>query len=133
MILGFDYGRKRIGVAVGQTLTQSATPLTQISVHDGEPDWQAIEKLIQEWKPYLLLVGLPFNMDGSAGPMVKVVKKFIAQLQERTHLPVESINEALSSREAKSRIADLQGNKRYSKEMLNSVAAQVIVETYLLG
>lgn len=131
IILGFDFGRKRIGVAIGQNFTQTASPLTQISVTAGDPDWQQIKNLLKEWQPTLIVVGLPLNMDGSRGPMVAAVEKFIAQLEQRYPLPVKPINEILSTREAKSRLTASRGHTRWSKEELNSVAAQIIIETYL--
>lgn len=130
-VLGFDFGCKRIGVAVGQNLTYTATALTQIAVIAGEADWQQIETLIKKWCPDLLVVGLPLNLDGSRGPMVVLVEKFIKQLEQRYRLAVKPVNEILSTRAAKARLTELHGNTRWSKQDLNSMAAQIIVETYL--
>ena len=64
-LLGFDFGMKNIGIAVGQELTRTANPLTAIKARDGIPDWELIARLLQEWQPALLVVGLPLNMDGT--------------------------------------------------------------------
>lgn len=128
-LLGFDFGRKRIGVAVGQSLTGTASPLSQI---DATHDYlEAIEKIIQQWRPQILIVGHPIHMDESESHMSKAATQFAKQLEQRFNLPVHLIDERLSTREAKQRIEELKGNKRYTKEQLNSVAAQVILETWL--
>ena len=75
-LLGFDYGLKNIGVAVGQDLTQTANPLTVIKARDGIPNWDDIEALITEWQPKLLIVGLPLNMDGTEQQMTTAARKF---------------------------------------------------------
>ena len=72
-LLGFDYGRKRIGVAVGQCVTQSATALATVSARDGKPDWTAITRLLEEWKPDALVVGIPYHMDGSEQDMTRLL------------------------------------------------------------
>jgi putative Holliday junction resolvase len=129
--LGFDYGRKRIGLAVGQNLTRSATAIAQINVGSEGPNWEAIEKQIKEWSPQLLVVGLPLNMDESKSPMSKAAERFASQLEKRFGLPVKLIDERLSTREAKERLTLEKGNTRWSKAELNSTAAKVILETYL--
>jgi putative Holliday junction resolvase len=96
-LLGFDYGRKRIGVAVGQRLTGSATPLTTIQAHAGQPDWTAISHLIAEWKPDALVVGIPYHMDGSEQDMSRAAQRFCRQLEGRYGLPVYPAEERLSS------------------------------------
>jgi putative Holliday junction resolvase len=125
-ILGFDFGKKRIGVAVGQQLTNSARPLTQIN----SIDWDSIDKLLEEWQPQTLIVGLPLNMDDSISPLAKVAKKFAKQLEQHCNLPTHLIDERLSSREALERLKDMGKNKP-SKEEINSMAAAVILETWL--
>src|SRR5210317_2145775 len=96
-LLGFDYGRKRIGVAVGQQVTQSATALTTVSARDGKPDWPAITRLIEEWKPDALVVGIPYHMDGSEQDMTRAAQRFCRQLEGRYRLPVHPADERLSS------------------------------------
>lgn len=128
-LLGFDFGSKRIGVAFGQTFTGTATPLTQLAVNNGQPDVSAIQRLIEEWHPDAMVVGLPLNMDASASKTSKAAQKFARWLEAEFKLPVHLMDERLSSREARERL-ELSG-KKYTKQQLNSVAAQVILEGYL--
>lgn len=97
-VLAFDYGLRRIGVAVGQTLTQSARPLTILSARDGVPDWQQIEALLTEWQPDRVLVGLPLNMDGSLSEMARRARKFAGRIHGRFGVAVDMVDERLSSR-----------------------------------
>ena len=128
-VFGFDYGTKRIGVAVGQTLTKTANALTQIS-HSDQPDWQKIDALMTEWAPTMLVVGLPLNMDDSLSNTAKAAKQFAQQLQQRYQLPTELIDERLSSREARERLQQ-QGKRNPDKQTINSMAAQIILENWL--
>jgi putative Holliday junction resolvase len=125
-LLGFDFGTKRIGIAVGQTLTKSARPLQQIS----SVDWSSLDKLIAEWRPAALVVGLPLNMDDSPGKMAKAATEFAAALREHYSLLVHLCDERLSSREALERLAE-RGNTKPSKAELNCMAAAVILESWL--
>lgn len=120
----FDYGRKRIGVAVGQTLTATASPLETIAVNKAAPDWDAIAKIIRQWNPAALVVGYPLNMDGTTQSMTRAAVRFMNQLRHRYRLPVYQADERLSSYEAGSRL------KKNSRD-LDAVAAQVILETWL--
>ncbi len=123
-LLGFDYGRRRIGVAVGQTITATASPLKTISCRDFKPDWNSVQQLIQEWQPEALVVGMPINMDGSEHELRDRVLRFTRQLHGRFLLPVHTIDERLSSYEAESRQED---TRQYG---VDSVSAQVILETW---
>jgi len=87
-LLGFDYGSKRIGVAVGQELTRSAQGLRTLHNNQSGPDWPAISELIQEWQPELLVVGMPHNMDDTPHPLAPLIEDFGKQLQQRYNLPV---------------------------------------------
>ena len=126
-LLGFDYGEKRIGVAVGQTITSTANPLSSVRVRRSIPDWTAIEVLIQTWKPDALVVGLPLNMDGTEQLTTTLARRFGNQLHGRFSLPVHTMDERLSTREARERLA--------SRGQLDAeddpVAAQVILEGWL--
>ena len=128
-IFGFDFGSKRIGIAIGQTLTKQARALTQIN-NNSEPDWQTLDSLINEWRPQTLIVGLPLNMDDSLGNSAKAAKKFAQQLQQRYQLPIELVDERLSSREARERLQQ-QGKNKPNKQSINSMAAQIILEDWL--
>ena len=126
-LLGFDYGVKHIGVAVGQTLLQSATPLTTLHAIKHKPDWDAIAQLIAEWQPVELVVGLPFTMDDTESEVAGKAKRFARQLHGRYHLPVHMIDERLTTREAAS-ILHTQ-DKRDGR--LDALAAALILETWL--
>ncbi len=131
-IVCFDYGLKQIGVALLQQPTTIVSPLPIIRANDGKPDWHGVEALLQEWQPQLLLVGEPLNMDGSASAMSERARRFARQLEGRFNLPVELVDERLSSHEAKSQVAELGSRKRnYRKQPVDSIAAQLIMETWL--
>lgn len=121
--LCFDYGTKRIGVAVGQTLTATATPLTTIRVLNGRPDWRYITALIRQWQPDALVVGLPVTMGDCAQPLTGKAERFARQLAGRYHMYVYRADERLTTAEAKSRL------KRTAD--LDPVAAQIILESWL--
>ena len=121
-IIGFDYGTKRIGVAVGQTLTQSATPVDTVNFIRNKPDWKHIEKLIQQWNPDALVVGVPLSMDDKRQVMTDASEHFSRQLHGRFRLPVFNIDERLSSWEARDRLQNSYD--------VDAVAAQVILETW---
>jgi len=132
LVLGFDFGMKYIGIATGQTLTKTATPLTSISATDGIPDWNEVAKLIQEWQPTLIVVGLPLNMDGSTQLLTLCATKFAKRLQSKFSLPVHLVDERLSTWEAKQRLRS--HTKKISTAKLvsiNAEAAAILVEQWL--
>ena len=121
-LLCFDYGTKRIGVAVGQSLTGTASPLDIVRVYNNKPDWNAIEKIVENWKPDAIVVGIPLQMNNEKQEMTLAADKFARQLEGRFHLPVYGIDERLSTFEAEQRT-----NKKTS---IDDVAAQAILETW---
>ncbi|VAW78221.1 Putative pre-16S rRNA nuclease Yqg [hydrothermal vent metagenome] len=125
-LLGFDYGRKRIGVAVGQQLTCSASPLTTVSARDGKPDWPAISRLLDEWKPDALVVGIPYHMDGTEQDMTRAAQRFGRQLEGRYQLPVHHAEERLTSYVVESSL-----NDRTGKMAIDPLSAQVILQDWL--
>lgn len=125
-LLAFDYGLKRIGVAVGQTISGTANPLQTVAVKNNRPDWPAIEQLVQTWSPDALVVGLPLNMDGTEQEMTGHARRFSRKLQGRFRLPVHLADERLTTREAKWRLVEEGGG-----ENADAVAAQVILEGWL--
>lgn len=133
--LGFDYGTKRIGVAVGQTLTATATPLTTISHVHGQPAWEPIARLIEEWQPEVLVVGMPLNMDGTEHAMTLAARNFAEQLRTRYRLPVHLIDERLSSVEAEHTVASagrrVHPRSKSAKEAVDKIAAQIILQNWL--
>ncbi|MES9966165.1 MAG: Holliday junction resolvase RuvX [Sedimenticola sp.] len=126
-LLGFDYGPSKIGVAVGQTLTGSASPLDTLRSVQEKPDWEGISRLIEEWKPEALVVGLPFNMDDTEAEIAPRARRFARQLEGRYHLPVHLADERLTSLEAKRQL----GRKPKKIEELDAIAAKLILETWL--
>ena len=110
-------------MAVGQTLTDTATPLEIIPVRNNRPDWDRIGALIRQWQPQALLVGNPLNLDGSRQPLTACADKFAGKLQGRFRLPVLRADERLTSFEARSRQTD--------REHVDHIAAQVILEGWL--
>ncbi len=130
--MAFDYGTRQIGVAVGQTLTGSAEPLTNLRARDGVPDWDQLARLIREWQPNVLVVGLPLNMDGSASDMSERAARFARRLNGRFQLPVETVDERLSTFEAKQHLKD-QGRtpSSYRDDPVDSLAAALLLQTWL--
>lgn len=128
VLLGFDYGTKRIGVAVGQSLTGTARALETVAVRRGRPDWEVIARLLETWRPNRLVVGLPLNMDGGEQALSVAARRFCRQLEGRFHLPVDTMDERLSTFEARQRIATGED----PGEGLDAMAAQVILESWLV-
>lgn len=127
-VLCFDYGTKSIGVAVGNDLTGSATLLAALKAQDGTPNWDQIAKLIADWQPQLLLVGLPLNMDGSEQDFTTRTRKFANRLHGRYGLPVELHDERLSTADARSRLFAEGGYRKLTKDKIDSLSAQIIFE-----
>jgi len=132
-ILCFDFGLRRIGVAVGQRVTNSANPLGAIPNGEGGPDWDRISALVREWRPARLIVGMPVHADGSPAPIGDAVSAFVGELA-RFALPVETVDERYSSAEARALLKSEreQGRKgRISKEAVDATAATLIAERWL--
>ena len=132
-ILAFDFGLRRIGVAVGQDITGSASPLGVVANRDNNIDFDAIDKLVKEWRPTMLVVGMPSHADGSPSEMQVPVKAFIKSL-ERYELDIDTVDERYTSVEAERVLKEArqQGSRgRISKEMIDSAAAVFIAERYL--
>lgn len=127
MVLGFDFGLKRIGVAVGQTISKTATPHAIVNSRDGVPDWLHITRLIEHWNPVALVVGLPMRLDGSEQPFTQSARKFGQRLNGRYRRPVFYIEEQLSSHEAEQRLKSTSSNNH----SLDAHAAQIILENWL--
>jgi len=132
-ILSFDFGFRRIGVAVGQTLTSTASALETVS-HGQKPDWSAIDRLVKEWRPGLLLVGLPLGAEGEETEMSKAARRFGEALAKRYSKPIDFIDERLTSRVAEERFASLRaagGARRKDSGQVDAIAAQIICENWL--
>ena len=133
-LLGFDFGPRKIGIAVGQTLTRSATPLTTLRSRGERPDWPGIEALVREWQPSAAVVGLPFNMDDTEVDWSPRVHRFARQLEGRFRLPVHLIDERLTSIEARRQLSARPGFNRVAgdrHDAVDALAAALILETWL--
>ena len=134
-ILAFDFGLRRIGVAVGQSVTSSASPLGVVANTEHGPDFDAISAIVSEWRPSRLIVGLPMNADGSPGEMQAHVEEFIRELW-RYEVKIDTVDERYTSIEAEAVLknARTSGSRgRISKEMIDSAAAVCIAERFLTG
>ena len=127
-LLGFDFGQKRIGIAIGQQVTGTATAICTLQSRDGKPDWNSISGLIDEWQPDILIVGLPLHADGEESATSLAVRKFARQLEGRYQLPVHTMDEHLSSHAA----AELQGaDRKANKTGIDAIAARIILQNWL--
>ena len=132
LVMGFDFGQSKIGVAIGQRLTSSANPLGIVPAKDGKPDWQILDKLINEWQPGLFIVGLPLNMDDSMSEMGRAAQKFSRRLEGRYHIATAMMDERLSTFEARQQTDNVSaaGSGKHTQE-LDDIAAQLILESWL--
>lgn len=130
-LMAFDYGKKRIGLAVGQRLLQSGNGIGYINATDGKPNWEQLDAYVKEWQPDGFVVGLPLNMDGSVSDMSKRANKFSNRLHGRYGKPSFTIDERLSTFAAKEE-ARSQGHKgHYKSDPVDALAAQFILESWL--
>lgn len=132
-VLAFDFGLRRIGVALGETLLGQARALTTIDAPANDTRFAAIAALIRDWQPGLLVVGLPCAVDGQAHEMTARARRFASQLEERFHLPVQFIDERFSSSEADARLSAAGLDWRTRKTQVDAVAAQIILQDYFDG
>jgi putative holliday junction resolvase len=130
-LLAFDYGTKNIGIASGQTITRSANSLPALKAKDGIPDWDQVEKVLKEWQPDLVLVGLPLNMDDSESELSARARKFANRLHGRFGVKVEMIDERLTSFEAKGEVMSRGSSRDYKHNPVDSIAARLILESWL--
>ena len=120
--MGFDFGMKKIGIAIGQSITGTANPLVIITARDGQPDWVALEKIVKQWQPNKFIVGLPINMDGTPSEMSSKAEKFARRLTGRYDIPHQNWDERLTSFEARE-LAN-------PDEQVDAIAAKLILESY---
>jgi putative holliday junction resolvase len=136
-VLAFDFGLKRIGIASGDTLTGSAAPRPAAAVHQQGPDWDAIGREVRMLSPKLLVVGSPYNADGTPGKLAPAVRRFATELERRFGLPVNMVDERWSSLEAtaalKAQRASGERKRRVRKEDIDSAAAAVILKRWFSG
>lgn len=127
--LAFDFGTKRIGVAAGQKITCTAQGIETVQNTPRGPDWAAILRLVKEWSPKALIVGLPLNMDGSPSDMSDIATAFAEELERRTGINVYTIDERLTTRDAREQIKQNKP-KKYAYEKVDTYAAKLILETW---
>jgi putative Holliday junction resolvase len=133
-LLAFDVGARRIGVAVGNTVSNSARELGVLDVHAAGPDWPALDRWMREWKPDALVVGDPATLDGGDQPIRRAARGFALELRRRYALPVGQVDERTSSIEAAQRFAAGRASgtrKRHQAAQLDAVAAAIILERWL--
>ena len=122
LAMAFDFGTTKIGVAVGQQITGTASPVAVVKARDGIPQWLAIDRLVEEWQPKVLVVGLPINMDGTESDMSKAAARFSRRLHGRYGIRIELMDERLSTFEAR---------EFEAPDQLDSIAAKLILQTWL--
>lgn len=129
-IIAFDFGTLSIGAAIGQEITGTANPLTSFKAKDGIPDWSQIEKLLKEWQPNLVVVGLPLNMDGTEQPLTALARKFANRIHGRFGYQVELHDERLTTVEAKSHLFNAGGYRALNKGRVDAASAVLILESW---
>ncbi|MGD0503727.1 MAG: Holliday junction resolvase RuvX [Steroidobacteraceae bacterium] len=134
LVLSFDFGKRRIGVACGDNVSRAASPLGGVAAGPQGPQWGGIDTLIQDWRPAMLVVGLPYNADGSEGPAAGAARGFAAELGKRYSLPVKLVDERYSSLEAQERLRGARESgvrkRRVTKGDVDAAAACVILERW---
>lgn len=133
IFMGFDFGTKHIGIAIGQKLTCTVQPLTVLQSQFGVPNWKDIKDVYNTWKPMILIVGLPLKIDGSEQPITILAKRFATQLKEQLSVTVKMHDERFSTSEA--RLSYLEYYHNYSctrlNVQINAIAAGVILKSWL--
>jgi len=129
--LGFDYGTRSLGIAVGSSTSGQAEALTTASVKNHHPDWSVIDRLVAEWRPDALIVGLPLNMDDSESEMTRAARKFGQRLAGRYNLPVEWVDERLTSVDAQNAMVEAHVPWKQRKRQVDQLAARSILQAYL--
>lgn len=130
-VLGFDFGTKKTGVATGQQVTATAAPLAPLAMRDGIPDWVIIERLLKEWQPNIVLVGLPLNMDDTESELSHLARKFARRLHHRFNVSVLMVDERLTSRAARELLSELGTHRKGKLPSVDSTAAVLMVESWL--
>ena len=130
-LLGFDFGTRSIGVAIGQEITGSAQPLRALKANDGVPNWDEIQKLLTEWQPDLVIVGLPLNMDGTEQPLTQRARKFANRIHGRFGVVVELQDERLTTTDARARLFERGGYRALEKGMVDGISALLLLEAWM--
>ena len=130
-IIGFDFGQKRIGVAIGNNISKSAQALITIESASSNQKFEAIQKIMDEWQPVSIVVGVPFNVDGSEHKVTNLCKKFAKQLEQKYALPIHLIDERYTSIEASYEIQDKKIDLKKKNLLIDQIAAKIILQSYL--
>ncbi|WP_269913821.1 Holliday junction resolvase RuvX [Acinetobacter sp. HY1485] len=126
MIMAFDFGTQKMGMAVGQSTIESSNPLALFPMKDGIPQWDQLLKIVKQWQPDLFLIGLPLNMDDSESELSARARKFARRLRHQTNIDTWMVDERLTTREAR----DLQDQGRGKKVAADSLAAALFIESW---
>ncbi|EMH4163844.1 Holliday junction resolvase RuvX [Pluralibacter gergoviae] len=129
-LIAFDFGTRSIGAAVGQRITGTARPLAALKAQEGTPDWNLIERLLKEWQPEAVIVGLPLNMDGTEQPLTVKARKFANRIQGRFGVKIILHDERLSTVEARAGLFEQGGYRALNKGKIDSASAVVILESF---
>ncbi|WP_180037524.1 Holliday junction resolvase RuvX [Acinetobacter sp. YH12127] len=129
-IMAFDFGTQKMGMAVGQSLIESASPLALFPMKDGIPKWDALLKIVQQHQPNLFLVGLPLNMDDSESELSTRARKFAKRLRHQTNIQTFMVDERLTTREARDELEHYQAQGRGKKLAADSIAAALLIESW---
>ncbi len=130
-VMGFDFGLKRIGLATGQTITGTATPLCVLLAVNQKPDWSGIATQIEQWRPDALIVGIPYLADGGESDITRAARNFSKQLGQRFKLPVFTIDESYSSYAAEQLLKTDTKIAKHNKHEIDKIAAAMIVQSWL--
>ncbi len=135
IIIGFDFGLRHIGVAIGQSVTQTATPLATLTARDGVPDWSEVQEILEKWHPNDLVVGIPLHLDGTTQPMTFCARRFMNKLRTRFKIPTHAVDERLSTWEAKTRapvkIIHHPSKAKAHVDEMHAYAAVVLIEQWM--
>jgi len=131
-LLGFDFGLKHIGVAVGQTLTCTTQPLLSLKAQKGVPNWNEIDKLIKTWQPQAIVIGIPLNMDGTEQPLTHAARHFANEIAQRYKITVHRVDERLSTKEARTQLFASGGYRALSKQAIDQRSAELILQSWLI-
>ena len=130
MIMAFDFGTQKMGMAVGQSLIESANPLALFPMKDGIPNWDALLKIVKQHQPNLFLVGLPLNMDDSESELSARARKFARRLRHQTNITTHMVDERLTTREARDELDHYQAQGRGKNISADSIAAALFIESW---
>ena len=137
IVVALDFGLRRIGIASGDTLTRTASPLSTITNGPQGPDWKALDRIIADLRPARLAVGEPYNADGSPSALTEAARRFATELTSRSSIPVDLVDERWSSQDAEERLREQRASglraRRVSREDVDAVAAAVILERWFDG